>query len=115
MILDVIVGVDDGLLPNESIDWSVILAIIFIIVLIVVTVIMAILFFRRKKIYPMAVIKNEEDELLFAIYQLGKIYKVVNIQQSKFEPATFYDWSDVVSYIKNETKEWDPKFDFLNK
>lgn len=114
MILAVVV--DENLLPDENTSFlSDILAPIIFITLFIVLIIILIYLFSRPKLYPIAVIKDENNKIAFAVYQQKNVYKVVNQAQPKFQPATFNNWSDVVSFIKNETKDWDIDVDFLKK
>mgnify|MGYP000951246396 CR=1 FL=1 len=114
MFLDVIVGVDEDLLPNSGTDYSELIGFIFVIVFIILVVI-AIYLFTRPKLYPITVIRDENNIIAFSIYQQKNVYKIVNENQPKYQPATFKSWEDVVSFIKNETKDWDIEVDFLKK
>lgn len=116
MFLNLMVSVNEDLLPgNNEPDITTILAFIIIFILFIGTIALAIKWFKRPKLYPIAVIKDENNKIAFAVYQQKKVYKVVNQAQKNLQPATFYDWSDVVSFIKNETKDWDVEVDFLKK
>lgn len=89
-------------------QFEIVLIILFSLILVIF---IGYLLFRRPKLYPIAVVKDENDKIAFAVYQHKKVYKVVNQRERKYQPATFHDWSDVVSFIKNETKDWDIEVD----
>lgn len=116
MFLNVILGlrvsVNEG---NHEPEIGMIIAIILINIIFIVVVALFIRWFTKPKLYPITVIKDENNKIVFAVYQQKNVYKVVNQVQPKFQPATFYNWEDVVSFIKNETKDWDIEVDFLKK
>ena len=78
--------------------------IVIIIVLGVIIGVFTFVFWPRKK--AITVIRDSNDEILYAIFQLGNSFLVKNMINKNFEPAQFKNWSDVVSYIEKEISAW---------
>lgn len=74
------------------------------IVLIVIIGVSLFVFWPRQR--AITVIRDSNDEILYAIFQLGSTFLVKNMINKKFEPVRFKNWNDVVSYIERERAAW---------
>lgn len=76
--------------------------------LITIALIFVVLYLLRKKEpFPISYIYDDNDEVIFTIYQLGSIFKVFNyIQTERTQSVDFKKWDDVVHYIKLEKNRW---------
>ncbi len=74
------------------------------IVLVVIIGVFLFVFWPRQR--AITVIRDANDEILYAIFQLGSTFLVKNMINKKFEPAQFKNWHDVVSYIERERAAW---------
>jgi hypothetical protein len=74
----------------------------------ILVVIILFLIFRPRKIEtkPFCYIKDANGNLIFLVYQINKIYKVVNYVDDTLEPVEFDEWDDVSSYVKLSLNEW---------
>lgn len=84
---------------------SVILALIIILIVTFIVTIIVILF-RRKKVWPITMIRDSEDQPLYAIFQSANSFIIKNMKIDKFENAKFKEWSDVVSFIEKDKSFW---------
>lgn len=74
----------------------------------ILVVIILFLIFRPRKIEtkPFCYIKDANGNLIFLVYQINKIYKVVNYVDDTLEPVEFDEWDDVSSYVQLSLNEW---------
>jgi len=74
----------------------------------ILVVIILFLIFRPRKIEtrPFCYIKDANGNLIFLVYQINKIYKVVNYVDDTLEPVEFDKWDDVSSYVQLVLNEW---------
>lgn len=74
----------------------------------ILVVIILFLIFRPRKIEtkPFCYIKDANGNLVFLVYQINNIYKVVNYVDGTLEPVEFDEWHDVSSYVQLVLNEW---------
>ena len=74
----------------------------------ILVVIILFLIFRPRKIEtkPFCYIKDANCNLVFLVYQINNIYKVVNYVDGTLEPVEFDEWDDVSSYVQLVLNEW---------
>ncbi len=74
----------------------------------ILVVIILFLIFRPRKIEtkPFCYIKDANGNLVFLVYQINNIYKVVNYVDGTLEPVEFDEWDDVSSYVQLVLNEW---------
>jgi hypothetical protein len=83
-------------------EWQIALLILSNIIFIVIIYFI----FRRRKLYPIAEIRDENDQYYFSIFQRAGTFIVVNQIQPKYQAAKFRNWNDALSFVQNEINNW---------